>query len=163
MNTQKLSNKLQIKPGYTLNKGTIFILFIVSILILILTSCDMTSKETMSEAAEEVSETKEVYNESKDNYNAEVENYKLETNEKIAENEKKLADYKIKVANDKSNSKKKYQDELSALEEKNAALKRQVNSFIAGDKVRWEAFKKQCSKEMINLHGDICNACGPQK
>jgi|JI10StandDraft_1071094.scaffolds.fasta_scaffold131674_5 hypothetical protein len=144
-------NKLKL---FTIN-ATIGIISIVS--------CNETPKEKLESAVVELADSKDDYSEAKDNYQLEIENYRVETNEKIAKNEQKLIDYKLKVASDKTKAKLTSQEQIRELEEKNTALKNRVNSFVAGDKLNWEAFKKQCSIEMINLNGDICNVCGPQK
>jgi hypothetical protein len=127
-----------------------------------LTGCDLTSKEDVKGAAEQEILSKEHYDESNVNFMEEVESYKLEANDKVAKNEKKLADFRLKVANDKSIVKAENQKQMDILVEKNEALKRRVNAFVAGDKVNWEAFKHKCSKEMQEIHGDIGNVCGPQ-
>jgi hypothetical protein len=144
-------NKLKL---FTVN-ATIGILSIVS--------CNETPKEKLATAAVELASSKDDYSEAKDNYQLEIDNYRVETNEKIATNEQKLIDYKLKVASDKTKAKLASQEQIRELEEKNTALRNRVNSYVVGDKANWEAFKKQCSAEMINLNGDISNVCGPQK
>jgi hypothetical protein len=113
-------------------------------------------------AAEEVILSKEYYDESKGDLKEEIENYKIETVDKVDLNEKKLADYRLMVAKDKTKVTAENQRQMDILVEKNAALKRRVNAFVAGDKANWEDFKQKCSKDMQSLDGDICNACGPQ-
>jgi exonuclease VII large subunit len=146
----------------TRNGHFISILLFTSIVLYSFNSCNSTSKEGINSAAEEVILSKEHYDETKEDLNQEVEKYKQETNDKVAENEKKLAEYRIKVASDKTKVKTDYEQQIAKLDEKNAALKRRVDAFVAGDKLNWEAFKQKCSKEMISLDGDICNVCGPQ-
>jgi len=138
------------------------IILITSIILHTFTSCSSAPKEDVKLAAEEVILSKEYYDESKGDLKEEIENYKIETVDKVDLNEKKLADYRLMVAKDKTKVTAENQRQMDILVEKNAALKRRVNAFVAGDKANWEDFKQKCSKDMQSLDGDICNACGPQ-
>ncbi len=138
------------------------IILIASIILHTFTSCGSAPKEDVKLAAEEVILSKEHYDESKEDLKEEIENYKIETADKVDMNDKRLSDFKVKAANDKTKATAENQKQMDILVEKNAALKRRVNAFVAGDKANWEAFKQKCSEDMQSLDGDICNACGPQ-
>lgn len=77
--------------------------------------------------------------------------YKIESEAKLKENDLKIAELKATLKADKMEIRTKYENELYALEAKNAKLKSNIGNYQENDKNKWEKFKASFNNEMDEL------------
>ena len=69
----------------------------------------------------------------------------------IAANDQIIADLKATIQHDKKAAKADYKSKVSALEQKNAEMKKKMEDYRQDGKDRWQAFKAEFSHDMDEL------------
>lgn len=136
---------------------------LITIITVLILSCNEVPKEQVNEAVAEVIETSADLEIAKQDFKQEIENYRVATIDKILSNDTVLISYKAKVADEKTAMKKIYEKKIKLLEAKNFELKNRVNSYIAEDKANWDEFKTQCDKDVNCMIVDINKLFKPEK
>lgn len=136
---------------------------LITIITVLILSCNEVPKEQVNEAVAEVIETSADLEIAKQDFKQEIENYRVATIDKILSNDTVLISYKAKVADEKTTMKKIYEKKIKLLEAKNFELKNRVNSYIAEDKANWDEFKTQCDKDVNCMIVDINKLFKPEK
>jgi len=129
--------------------------------IIALMSCADTPKPKMEEARNEVTEAEANLDTANLALKAELEHYRSETNDKIATYSKQLEDFKSNATNQKKRANKEYQKKIAAFEEKNANMKKNINEYLAIDRMRWYDFRDKCEYDMQCMDKDLDKICNP--
>jgi len=116
----------------------------------IVISCSSPSQK-VENADANVTEAKQNLAEAQYVYAVEVENFKKETVGKITSNEKIIADIKESMANEKKEAKAVYQNQITALEQKNADLKNRIDEYKEDGNEKWQSFKREFNHDMDEL------------
>ncbi len=82
---------------------------------------------------------------------ADFEQFKKESLAAIAENQTKIAALKVKKAKDNQVASEKYNKDVLALEEKNAALKKRIDEADGTEMGMWPSFKRQFTSDMNDI------------
>lgn len=85
----------------------------------------------------------------------EYDRYKMASEAKLKENDLKIAQLKANLKSDKAEIRTKYENELVALENKNAKLKTSIADYKETDKNKWEKFKTNFNHDLDELGQSI--------
>lgn len=85
----------------------------------------------------------------------EYDRYKMDSESKLKENDLKIAQLKANLKSDKAEIRTKYENELVALENKNAKLKTSIADYKETDKNKWEKFKTNFNHDLDELGQSI--------
>ncbi len=83
------------------------------------------------------------------------EKYRMKISKTITDNELSIADLKIKAIDGTVSQKQKYNEQVTALEEKNNALKETLNAYAGYDADTWDNFKKDIDARTAALEKDF--------
>lgn len=83
------------------------------------------------------------------------EKYRMKISKKITDNELAIADLKIRAIDGTVSQKQKYSQQVTALEEKNTALKETLNAYADYDADTWDNFKKDIDARTSALEKDF--------
>ena len=87
----------------------------------------------------------------KEEYKKKYDAFKMEAESKIAENEKILTELEARPKNKNKTVQAEIDKTLAELEEKNKALKDEINNYQEMDDNKWEDFKIEFNRDMTNL------------
>lgn len=85
----------------------------------------------------------------------EYDRYKMVSEAKLKENDLKIAQLKENLKSDKAEIRTKYENELVALENKNAKLRTSIVDYKETDKSKWEKFKTSFNHDLDELGQSI--------
>jgi len=88
---------------------------------------------------------------------ADFQKFKKEAQMKISDNQKAIAELKAKKSNDTKEVKAKYDQKVLALEQKNNALKKKIETCDNTKTSMWTSFKKGFTNDMDELGRAIKN------
>jgi hypothetical protein len=141
-------------------KKVLFI-FATFVLLLILILTSYSSKAQILEDAENnIKETaKDSNNDAslKTEYNLDIREYIKEKEDQIANNEQIIADYIWEMKNQRKDIIDKYLSKLTELDQKNNALKEQLNKYILKGETNWQLFIRDFNIEMDILAQEIAS------
>lgn len=118
------------------------------------TSCN-TPAEKVEKAQENVTNANNELDSAIKDYLTDIDMYRVETANRIAANQKTIADFNATLANKKMDDRAEYVKKIKSLEQKNAELKRKMETYKADGNEKWKTFKSEFSKEMDDLGESI--------
>jgi hypothetical protein len=105
-------------------------------------------KENVVEANKELDEANAEYLE-------DMALFKKESADKIAANEKSISDFKARIAVQKQAAKSDYTQRILELERKNGDFKKKLEDYKETNKEKWNEFKAEFNRDMIELNDAI--------
>lgn len=110
-----------------------------------------------SQARKELAEAKKNLTKAKIDSAADFEQFQLEAEHKIEENKKKISELRLADADLSKDLKKKYDKKITALQEKNNKLQKQIDESVDTNTSKWTEFKKEFNQDMNELTDAIKN------
>jgi hypothetical protein len=110
-----------------------------------------------AQARKELAEAKKNLTKAKIDSSADFEQFKLEAENKIEENKKKITELRLADADLSMDLKKKYDKKITALQEKNDKLQKQIDESADTKTSKWTEFKKEFNQDMNELTDAIKN------
>lgn len=90
-------------------------------------------------------------------YKADIEKFKAEIQKKIEANKKIIAGFNEKAGNMKEDVRANYKQKMNELQQKNAEMKRRMDSYKAESKQDWESFKTEFRNDINELTSSLHN------
>ena len=115
----------------------------------------MISLSTAAQENKKAADARKDLKEAKTDSAADFQKFKKESEIKISENQNKIAELKAKKSTDTKEIKKKYDEKVLALEEKNNALKRKIKTADDTKTDMWTSFKHGVNHDMEELETAI--------
>jgi chromosome segregation ATPase len=139
---------------------TLFFPYIILLFILgtFSNACNSASEE-MKKAKQDSADAAMKLDQARRDSVAEHEKIKSQWSAEIAANEKMLADYRVRVAQEEKKQREKDEQELAALEQREADLKSRLNNYDTNTGNDWVDFKNGF-RNMINDFDDDMQAFG---
>lgn len=117
------------------------------------------SADKVENAQEAVTDANKDLDKANAEYLADIKNYRELTALQIERNNLEIAKFKLKVEGEKKEARAQYYKDIAALEEKNNAYKKKLDTYQSDNKTNWEIFKAEFSHDMNEL-GTAINGLG---
>ena len=144
-----------------MKKATLLFVSSVFVFALSLNSCK-SNAEKVEDAQEDVIDAKEneleaekELHEAKTDSVSDYERLKAETKVIVATNKTRIAEFEVKLKQETTQNKAKLQKRIDALEAKNDELEKDIDSFSASTKEKWQTFKARVKKSTDDIEKDI--------
>ncbi|MGN6493152.1 MAG: hypothetical protein ACTHLE_14225 [Agriterribacter sp.] len=110
-----------------------------------------------AQARKELAEAKKNLTKAKIDSSADFEQFKLEAENKIEDNKKRITELRLADADLSADLKKKYDKKITALQEKNNKLQKQIDESANTKTTKWTEFKREFNQDMNKLTDAIKN------
>lgn len=109
------------------------------------------ARENLKDAKKDLIDAKQELKEAQLDSISDYQQFKKESEERISSYEKNIADLRVKIAKEKKENKADKEKLLAALDQKNIALKKELDKFNDKGKDKWKSFVKEFNHNMDEL------------